>query len=60
MKYSISAISNSLTLRSPFLGLISFLKPLPSVTPPNGSYPLLKSKSLLKLVNIPWAVSGLR
>ncbi len=53
MKYSISAISNSLTLRRPFLGLISFLKPLPKVTPPKGNYPLLKSSNLLKLVNIP-------
>lgn len=49
-----------LTLKSPARGEISFLKPHPICAPPNGNFPLLKSKSLLKLRNIPCAVSGRR
>lgn len=47
-----------LTLIKPDLGEISFLNALPIWAAANGSLPWLKSKSLLKLTNIPWAVSG--
>lgn len=60
IKYSISAISNSLTLSKPFLGAISFLKASPITELPNGSFPFLNSSNLLKFIKIDYAVSGLK
>ncbi|RNA08828.1 hypothetical protein BpHYR1_053912 [Brachionus plicatilis] len=49
-----------LTLRRPDLGEISFLNEFPICAAANGSFPWLNSSNLLKLTNMPWAVSGLR
>ena len=53
-------VSTHLTLISPALGEISLRKALPICAAANGSFPPLNSNSLLKLTNIPCAVSGRR
>ena len=59
-KYSSSICSNSLTRNMKFLGVISFLKAFPICAIPNGKEQEVESTMFLKLVNICWAVSGLK
>ena len=60
MKNSSSICSNSLDLNTKFRGVISFLNDRPIWAIPNGIFTRVVDTTLLKLINVPCAVSGLK
>ena len=59
-KYSISICSNSRVRKTKFCGVISLRNDLPTWAMPNGGFLRVVWRTLAKLMNIPWAVSGRR
>ena len=59
-KYSISICSNSRVRKIQFCGVISLRKLLPTWAMPNGGLRRVELSTLLKLMNMPCAVSGRR
>ena len=59
-KYSISICSNSRVRNTKLPGVISLRNDLPIWAMPNGGRLREVSRTFLKLVNMPWAVSGRR
>ncbi len=59
-KYSISICSNSRVLKMKLPGVISLRNDLPTWAIPNGGFLRENCRTFLKLMKIPWAVSGRR
>ena len=59
-KNSISICSNSRVRKTKFWGVISLRKDLPTWAMPNGGFFRVVWRTLRKLMNMPWAVSGRR
>ena len=59
-KNSISICSNSRVRKMKFPGVISLRKDLPTWAIPNGGFLRENCSTFLKLMKIPWAVSGRR
>ena len=59
-KYSISICSNSRVRKTKFCGVISLRNDLPTWAMPKGGFLRVVLRTLAKLRNMPWAVSGRR
>ena len=59
-KNSISICSNSRVLKMKLPGVISLRNDLPTWAIPNGGFLRENCRTFLKLMKIPWAVSGRR